>query len=308
MKLKRLLQQLGKIKADLLGTNMWSGPGSLRAEATQGEIRDASFEFPGSDDAILLIHGLTGAPAEMRLVGRLLNREGYSVYGMQIAGHCGTEEDLLLTSWQDWYASVEQAYERIAAKHDRIYAAGLSIGSLLALELASRKEVAAVATYSVTFWYDGWATPRLRWLLPLILLTPFGEKYRFVETYPYGVKDEAIRKVVASQLMSGDSTLAGTVGMAGASLREVRRVSAHVRKRLSQIRTPVLALHAKEDDIASLRNLHFLQANIGGPFESVILDDSYHVITIDRQRKLVAEKTASFFRSLRCKETQPCCS
>ena len=44
----------------------------------------------------------TGTPAEMRFVGKGLNRAGFTVYGMQLAGHCGSEADLLRTGWRDW--------------------------------------------------------------------------------------------------------------------------------------------------------------------------------------------------------------
>ena len=68
---------------------------------------------------VLLIHGLTGTPAEMRYVGKALARRGYTVSGMQLAGHCRAESDLLATGWRDWYGSVESAYQRLAERCDR---------------------------------------------------------------------------------------------------------------------------------------------------------------------------------------------
>ncbi|WP_244672777.1 alpha/beta fold hydrolase, partial [Xanthomonas sp. D-93] len=99
-------------------------------------IQSAEFHFEGGRNAVLLIHGLTGTPSEMRLLGKSLNREGFSVYGVQLAGHCGDEDDLLATNWRDWYASVEAAAARVRPQVDRLFVAGLSMGAVLALRLA----------------------------------------------------------------------------------------------------------------------------------------------------------------------------
>lgn len=67
-----------------------------------------------------MIHGLTGTPNEMRIVGRGLNRAGFTVYAMQLAGHCGDEADLNKTTWQDWYKSVEEAAFKLQEQVDHI--------------------------------------------------------------------------------------------------------------------------------------------------------------------------------------------
>jgi carboxylesterase len=60
------------------------------------------------------------------------------------------------------------------------------------------------------------------------------------------------------------------------------------------VQQPALIVHPREDDRASLRNLEYLQTNLGGPIEAVVLDDSYHIVTLDRQRKLVVDRTLDF--------------
>ena len=57
---------------------------------------------------------------------------------------------------------------------------------------------------------------------------------------------------------------------------------------------PTLIVHPREDDRASLRNLEYLQTNLGGLIEAVVLDDSYHIVTLDRQRQLVVDRTLEF--------------
>lgn len=295
------LQRLNALKTKVFGDNMWSGPGNHRsAPAEAAPIRDVSFHHRGGPEAVLLIHGLTGTPTEMRFVGKQLAAAGFTVYGMQLAGHCGSEADLLETGWPDWYASVEAAWAEIAKRHHTVFAAGLSMGAVLALMLAARRPgaVKGLALYSTTLWYDGWTIPKLQFLLPLFLYTPLGLRYRFVETWPYGIKDERLRARVVASMEAGDSAAAGTLGMAGRSLRELRSLVAQVKRELPQVTVPTLILHAKDDDVTSMKNAEYVERHIGGPVRKVLLDDCYHMITVDRQRHDVARESIGFFRSL----------
>lgn len=263
---------------------------------------DASFWFGGGRDGVLLVHGLTGTPTEMRFVGKRLANAGYTVYGMQLLGHCGSEAELLATGWRDWYRSVEHAYHRLARDCDRVFVGGLSMGALLALHLAAnlpRQALSGLALYSTTLWYDGWNTNPLRFLLPLVLRLPFGHRYSFWEEPPYGIKDERLRQVVVSRMLSGDSAGGGLPVVRGQSISELHRLIRRVKRELHTITTPALILHASEDDMTSVRsNADFLERTLAGHVRKVLLDDCYHMITVDRQRREVADHTIDFFRSM----------
>lgn len=263
-------------------------------------VSDNSYFLPGGPAGVLLIHGLGGTPVEIKNVGKALARAGYTVYGMQMAGHCGTEEDLLATTWQDWYASVEAAHTRLAEHCKTIFAAGLSMGAVMALHLAARRPaaIAGVGMYSTTLKYDGWSITKFSFLLPLVLRLPWGRNYAFYEAHPYGIKDERLRRVVVRNLEAGASADAGLMRTPGLSLREFYRLVAVVKREMPQIKTPALVLHATEDDVASVRNAYYLQKHLAGPVELVLLDDSYHLITVDRQRHEVINHSIRFFNAL----------
>lgn len=289
----------------LVGERMWSGPGRAATEAKPSTIKDASFRYDCQDGAqpgraVLLIHGLTGTPTEMRYVGKELSKAGFTVYGIQLAGHCGTENDLLQTGWHDWYASVEAAHAELVARHGSVFVAGLSMGALLALHLAHEHPdtVRGIALYSLTIWHDGWTIPKLVFLLPLFLYTPLGLKYRFVESFPYGIKDERLRQRVIASMHSGDSAAAGTLGMAGSSLRQLYKFISVLKPELPKIKTPTLILHSTDDDITSLRNPRYVERHLGGPTKTVLLDDCYHMITVDQQRGKVVQETVEFFNTI----------
>ncbi|HYU16699.1 MAG TPA: alpha/beta fold hydrolase, partial [Candidatus Acidoferrum sp.] len=108
----------------------------------------APFELDGDDRGVLLVHGLTGTPFEVRFLGEELHRRGMTVLGLCLPGHTTTPADLDRTSWADWYAHVERGLDRLAARCRRVAAVGQSLGALLCLHLAARRgaELAAVAT------------------------------------------------------------------------------------------------------------------------------------------------------------------
>jgi len=266
-------------------------------------IKNVEFHMPGGRNGVLLIHGLTGTPTEMRFVAKGLNRNGFTVYGMQLAGHCGDEADLLATGRQDWYRSVVTAAEKLRGEVDRLFVAGLSMGALLALKLAADRPemVDGLGLYGTTFVYDGWTIPwigKLSFLLPLVVSLGFGRNRKFHECFPYGIKDERIRQRIAGSMLSGDSAAAGLPGNPWPSLAEFYRLSWRVRRMLPDVRTPCLVMHAKEDDVASLRNVQVLVRGVKGPVETVLLENSYHMITVDQERNFVIERTTRFFNEV----------
>ena len=266
-------------------------------------IKKADFYLPGGRSGVLLIHGLTGTPQEMRLVGKGLHRAGFTVYGMQLAGHCGDEEDLLKTGWHDWYRSVWQAADRLRKDVDHMFVAGLSMGALLALKLAADRpeEVDGLGLYGTTFVYDGWTIPwisKLSFLLPLVVGLGFGYRRKFHECFPYGIKDERIRHRIAGSMLNGDSAAAGLPGNPWPSLAEFYRLSFRVRQQLHTIHTPALVVHAVDDDVASLKNVRMIVRGVRGPTETVLLENSYHMITVDQERDQVIERSARFFNEV----------
>ena len=98
-----------------------------------------AFFLQGSRDAgVLLVHGYTGAPAEMRMLGNYLQEKGgYTVLGVCLAGHCVTVEALEQTTWPDWYEAVEEGVKELHRHCCHIYIAGQSMGGLLAIKAAA---------------------------------------------------------------------------------------------------------------------------------------------------------------------------
>ena len=125
-----------------------------------------------------------------------------------------------------------------------------------------------------------------------------GRHRKFHECFPYGIKDERIRQRIASSMLGGNSADAGLPGNPWPSLAEFYRLSFRVRKQLGSIRTPCLVVHATNDDVASLKNVRTVVRGVSGPVETVLLENSYHMITVDQERDQVVERSTRFFNHI----------
>lgn len=84
---------------------------------------------------VLLLHGLPGSAAETRPMGEYLANRGLTVRCPLLTGHGKTEAELLRVCWQQWVADAEREFDHLQRICDRVFVGGLSLGSLLALQL-----------------------------------------------------------------------------------------------------------------------------------------------------------------------------
>lgn len=261
-------------------------------------LKDLSFSVRGDGrKGVLLIHGMTGAPAEMRPVARRLHRAGFAISAPMLAGHGGDRHTLLKTGWRDWLASVRAAYLKLAAEVDEVYVAGICVGGALGLALCAEfPQIKGAAVYSMTFEYDGWNMPKWTTAAPLIQLVanlPLVRGISFEEPYPYGLKDLKLRELASR---APESLIPGSVDrMPMGSLYQLYRLGRHIEKIAPRIETPTLIVHAREDDMSDLRNAERLRAALGGPTDMMVLEDSYHMVHVDREHVRVGDRTAAFF-------------
>lgn len=267
---------------------------------------------------VLLVHGITGSPAEMKPLVRKLTAQGFSVACPQLAGHCSTLKELKQTRWPDWYASLVTAMDVMSEECDTLFVSGLSMGALLALKLAAGypDRIQGVATLSATFFYDGWNVPRLRqrFLLPLAIYTPIRYFWSYHEPAPYGIKDDRIRNVIAAVYQGEGAGMPEKYGYSefpGVTIRETFNLIRAAKRDLAAIVSPLLIVHSTEDDMASLKNASFLAAGVSsGQVETFYVDDTYHVLTLDKRKDDVAARVAEFFTRLQTgvAESESMCS
>ncbi|MCX5700602.1 MAG: alpha/beta fold hydrolase [Candidatus Omnitrophica bacterium] len=268
------------------------------------DIPDSSFFLEGDKNLCFLIHGLTGTAKEMGSIGQRLNRQGYSVYSPMISGHNQSLSILKRKKWQELYSQIKNEFLKYESKYENIFVAGLSFGALLGLNLSYEfpRKIRAINCFSPTLFFDGWATPKLKILLPIVYKTPLQYYFYLKEEFPYGIKNERLRSRIENFYKKSDLFDYSKVHLYGypvipvSSMHQNSLLAKHVMNLLPEINTPIQLLQAKEDDVTSPKNSYYIRDHIGSIDKEVVLfEDSYHIIIADQQRDEVAQKTLDFF-------------
>ncbi|MFA5271760.1 MAG: alpha/beta fold hydrolase [Candidatus Omnitrophota bacterium] len=263
----------------------------------------------GQKAAILLIHGITGTPSEMRYLAKAINRAGYTVLCNTLPHHCQSLEELKKATWQEIVDLCARDLAFLKKKCGKVFVGGLSMGALVSMHLAYKypSDVSGIIALAPTLLYDGWAVHKGQMLLPLAWHIPYF-RYRIDihENPPYGLKDENLRSVIhafysnAPKADSSDKVVMfGSPFFPLASLYQHHQFSKVVKKEMPRIKTPILIMHAKEDDMTSIKNARYCFNRIGSLDKSlIVLEDSYHMITIDKEREKVALEAIKFLDRL----------
>jgi carboxylesterase len=247
----------------------------------------------GGTEAVILVHGLTGAPDEMRFLAKKLHDQGYDVHVPLLAGHGADYPAVMRTGWKDWLGTLKQTYEAIRGDYARVHVAGICVGGMLGLLLARDHDVASCTIYAPVFEFDGWTMPKsYAWLKStwrLIYLVPGVGRIVVPETYPFGLKDARLRALASE---SQESLIKGALdGMPLKSIADMYHLGQVVLEDAPSLTVPTLIIHAEEDEIGDPENARRLQKALGGPVTLQLLSDSYHMIHVDRERSKVVAMT-----------------
>jgi len=254
-------------------------PNSLpeAASSTSPLAHPAPFLFSGGLTGCLLIHGFTGSPAEMRGMGEYLAERGLTVCGPLLAGHGLTVNDLAETKWPDWYASVEEAYQGLTSRCESIFVAGLSLGSLLAVHLATRLPVAGVILLSPATWLRDWR----------MLLIPLAR--RFVKYVPNEAND---RRHTDLKDPDAHQRLWFYDEYSVEAAYQLQILQGIVRSELAELQAPTLIVFSTQDRSIAIRAGPDTYKRIAARDKKLlILRNSGHVITVDGEREQVFEAT-----------------
>lgn len=246
------------------------------------------FFLPAGPTGCLLLHGFTATPYDMRFIGGRLHDSDLSVSAVRLAGHASSAEDMARHSWADWYDGARAGLSELKRSAPRIVLVGQSMGALLALKLAAEHpdEVDAICLLSTALVVSArwmyWVMPTVPILMPLL-----PNVARFVVKGDSDIADPAAR--AASPTYKRVSIQ---------SIYELLQLQANVRPLLSRIRQPALVIHSRQDHACSLENVAILERELRGPVRSVILSDSYHVVSVDVDKEQAAAEIVGFARSI----------
>ena len=242
---------------------------------------------PQMTHGCLVIHGLTGTPATVASITHALISSGFRVVAPCLAGHGGTLEDLVQSTWQEWYDTVRIAYNSLRQETDRIFFVGLSMGTLLGLKLAMDEGWGIRALALI-------GTPlhlglKSRLAIPLFRYSPL----RWImKSVPKNFEDSVCDP--QGRMRYQQLALPVIPVRATFELADLTRV---VRADLNRVSNPLLLIHGRHDRVAPPSNVNLVCNQIAsGVVETAILERSSHVVTMDFDKEVAARRTIDFFR------------
>lgn len=250
---------------------------------------------------VLLIHGLGGTQYDLGSMHKRLKRAGFATHSLTLPGHGSRPEALCQVRAEDWIEAVRMKYREVADQHETLHVMGMCMGALLAVEVVKREQHAKgrLVALAPPVYIDGWATPWYRGMRMLLYHLPgVPERMKVQEEEPYGIKNEQLREIIKAKFARGENFHYQWVPLA--CLREVDRLRRYVRRDLERIGCPTLVVHARRDELTSLRSANFLVEQIGqgkraGQARMLVLEDSYHMVCVDNDRELVTRHVLEFF-------------
>jgi len=253
-----------------------------------------------NEKAVLLLHGLTGTPLELRWVARDFSKANYDVYFPILPGHCSNLEELKKTKWEELYNFAKSFYLDLKAKYSEVFVAGLCVGGMLSLVLGMEfSDIDGVASWSPAMGIDGWAIPWYRFLLPLGLYTPLKHIYYWREKEPFGIKNEAMRKKIMQMMKLEKNEAMAYDKIPAPTIVELKRMARYIKKHINLLKAPFILIHSKEDDLSSIKGARFIYEKAPSKIKKFVeLSNSYHIITMDNEKDVVSRESIAFFNSL----------
>jgi carboxylesterase len=237
------------------------------------------FSHDGSEVGMLLCHGFTGTPQSMRPWGQSLADRGYTVRVPLLPGHGTTWQEMNHTQWQDWYSCVDAAFRELHQTCERVVVGGLSMGAALSLQLAQTHgpRISGLVLVNPAVKFDD---PRTR-LVP-VLKHLIGS----LEAVGNDIKKPGVTELAYTRtpLKAGHSQLVAWQSV----IRD-----------LPEVTQPVLLFRSTQDHVIPASSSALILSRISSlDVTEILLEDSYHVATIDNDAPLIFDESAKFIERI----------
>lgn len=247
---------------------------------------------------LILFHGLLSSPQEFGLISHWLRNNGVNFTSPTVPDYTLATE-VNSPEWTNWRNSALEIVKDSGTSDEPIILGGLCMGGMLAAATAlkTHRKIAGLVLMSPTFVFDGWGLSRTRHLRHFGYWTGLDRFFSVTEREPYGVKSPKIRKWVIREMQESANSAVGPARIPLRALRTGERMIAEVRARLHEFDCPLLIMHAREDEITTLTSVQQMFDTL--PIldkEIVVLENSYHMITIDNDRHAVAKQLERFVK------------
>ncbi|MFC7309101.1 alpha/beta hydrolase [Streptomyces monticola] len=237
------------------------------------------FRHEGGEVGVLLCHGFTGSPQSLRPWAEYLAKNGLTVSLPLLPGHGTRWQDMALTGWQDWYAEVDRELHDLRARCSQVFVFGLSMGGALTLRLAAKHGDAIAG---------------------LVLVNP-ANKVHGLAAHALPVARHFVRttKGIASDIAMDGGEEIGYDRVPLHAAHSLRRFFRLVDAELPQVTQPIVLLHSPQDHVVPPADSARILSRVSSTdVTEILLEQSYHVATLDYDADRIFEESLAFLGRL----------
>ncbi|WP_019415920.1 carboxylesterase [Paenisporosarcina sp. TG20] len=240
------------------------------------------FFFEVGKRAVLLLHGFTGNSADVRMLGRFLEKNGYTSLAPHYKGHGVPPEELIQTGPNDWWKDVMRGYDQLkSAGYEEIAVAGLSLGGVFSLKLGYTVPIKGIITMcapmsmkTTEIMYEG--------------VLKYAREYKRYEGKDSKVIEEEV-EALQNQSME--------------SLPDLRKLVYDVRDHVDHVYAPLFVVQGRQDSVIDVYSANIIHDEVESFDKSIKwYEESGHVITLDKEKNQLHEDILKFLESLEWKE------
>ncbi|WP_100405393.1 alpha/beta hydrolase [Bacillus solitudinis] len=241
-------------------------------------VEPKPFTFEGGKRAVLLLHGFTGTTADVRMIGRFLQKQGYTCHAPLYKGHGVPPERLVHTGPEDWWKDVESGYQFLKDQgHEEIAVCGLSLGGVFSLKI-------------------GYTLP-IKGMVPMC--APMRSKtedamYKGILAYAreYKKREQKSAEQIEEEMNAFQETPMATLQALGQLIEDVK-------EHLDHIYSPVFIVQARHDQMIDVNSASTIHDRVESDEKTLKwYEESTHVITLDKEKEQLHEDIYQFLETL----------
>lgn len=236
------------------------------------------FTFEEGERAVLLLHGFTGHSADVRMLGRFLQKHGYTTHAPIYAGHGKELEALIEARPEDWWNDVQEAMNHLRELgYKKIAVAGLSLGGVLGLKLAYSEPIKGIVTMCSPMFFDN-------------------EKQL---TQGFEFKARQYKQLEGKDKDTIDQEVQELLNESEEMFKQLGGFITEVHDEIDQIYTPTFVVQAENDEMINTESANYIYEEVETNQKDIKwYKNSGHVITMDKEKEQLHEDVLEFLESL----------
>lgn len=223
-----------------------------------------AFYYEGNDTGILLCHGFNGTPQSVRDVGIALMKKGFTVFAPRLKGHGTNPEELRQSTRQCWYESMEIGIRLLRERCRHVIVVGQSMGGTLALKAALSGQADAIVTINAALSVPGYSCHAREHVC------------RFIDENEPDICAPDVYEIIYDKVPTS-------------AIRQLLALIEEVRPLVAKVNVPTCVIHSAVDNVVPPKDSMWLYETVQAPKKREVLEQSYHVATMDHDQERLAD-------------------